>query len=345
MFFFTIPAICFALSTFFALRAPISTDTHREIRHELARRAQGHHELYDPVSKQVIHDDNRSDKETEMLNIVQSFSHAEQQLVQEDDGIRKLQCRLIINLALTVGGMVGFNVLMKMLPLPKIFNQIALFASTLIVLLLVWQILKLATLVQSAEKLKAFANAQRFDKTHGSFSFRSHDKRGRSVTSQYTSPAAPAVLATTSEFAHMGDKAVQEISFRLYAWLDRTRSARDGLTASRSRAPRTQFVIMEASNAAVEEAGSSSDMPPSKLPDKSPDKSPDASGASSPNGSFRPRRSSFTTDDVDTVRASFRPRRLRQDSGQSDVDAPAVTQTVHYFTPPLSDWYDRRNSL
>ena len=213
-------------------------------------------------------------------------------------------------IALTVGGMVGFNVLMKMLPLPKIFNQIALFASTLIVLLLVWQILKLATLVQSAEKLKAFANAQRFDKTHGSFSFRSHDKRGRSVTSQYTSPAAPAVLATTSEFAHMGDKAVQEISFRLYAWLDRTRSARDGLTASRSRAPRTQFVIMEASNAAVEEAGSSSDMPPSKLPDKSPDKSPDASGASSPDGSFRPRRSSFTTDDVDTVRASFRPRRL-----------------------------------
>lgn len=203
LFFFTIPAICFALSTFFAVRAPISGDVHRQIRSEIKRREQGHLELYDPVTRDVIHEDQSSDKDTAVMHAVTSFSQAEQALLDGDAGVQKLQLRIAFNLTVTISGVVGLNVGMKILHVPKALNTVAFFASSLVVMLVVWQILKLTTAFQSAQVLKGYANAQRFARSGGKLS-----------------SAAAASSAGPDE---LGSEMSEDMQARVLNWLHRTR--------------------------------------------------------------------------------------------------------------------------
>ena len=99
---------------------------HRVIREELNRRSQGYYELYDPVTNSVIRDDQRAVKDSAIQNVIESFSPEEQLIVRKDDGICLLRNRILLNLGVTTGGMVGMNVVVPLLHLPKVFDDIIL---------------------------------------------------------------------------------------------------------------------------------------------------------------------------------------------------------------------------
>lgn len=204
LFFYAIPAGCFALATFFALRTPISTDVHKLIRDEIDRRALGYREFYDPVTGGVIRDDDRSQRDASMMHIVESFSQAEQVLIVSDDGVRRLTTRVAVNFAITMIGIVGLNVGMHALHWKKA-TAIVVFVSTLGILLLVWQGMKLTTVLQSAEVLKSFGNARRFS-----------DQSFRSRVPKATSEMG-------HDFAHLTEQKKQQIHTQLLAWLEAAR--------------------------------------------------------------------------------------------------------------------------
>ena len=162
--FFVAPAVCFALATFFALRNPFRGEAAAQVQEQLALRSAGQKELYDPISNEVVHfDETRSLEDLHVVNIIDSFSAGEQRLMVEEDGLRRLQWRVGLNLLLAIVAMVGVSSVPKLLQLPRVFSSIAVFVSSLFLLLIVWQALKLATALQSASEISIFANAVHFE--------------------------------------------------------------------------------------------------------------------------------------------------------------------------------------
>jgi len=174
MFFFTIPAVCFALATYFAYQTPITPGVYQSIKDELQRRKEGHDKLFDPVTFQVIEEDRKSEKEQAIIHVIDSFGSDEQVVVVQEGGVRRLRVIIILKLFGAVAAMVGVVVATQILALPKLFNSIAIFVSSLILMLVLWQALKLATLLQSTHELTVFANSIRFERSQfgGNASFR-----------------------------------------------------------------------------------------------------------------------------------------------------------------------------
>ena len=237
MFFFSIPAGCFLIATFFAIRAPIGRNTHHRIREELARRAQGAKQLFDPVTNTIFRSEPEDASSKGIFNIIESFSEEEQALAVSTDGLQKLYWQLLFDLATPVFLILGLGWVMHASLIPKL-NSILIFVLFILLMQVVWQGLKLGTLIQSKAELKTFGNSVRFQSQYSTgeaTSFRGRGRRQSDDMEDLTAYKKHLII-------RLGEAKFAKVLARFAAWLDR---ARLRLDPNSVRVPRLAGSLVE----------------------------------------------------------------------------------------------------
>ena len=204
---YAIPAVCFVLATIFAARTPITAERHANIRVELERRARYGGDLaYDPVYERVITLSSAPDtaggdlptplrdRRRSIVNALDSFSEAEQQLLASDEqGLQYLHRQIICGLLLAVSALVSLVVAFETLGgrYPKVKKLVAVFVlvGTVLFASALWMALKLVTFYQSKETLHFFANQQRFERARSAAGARCSSAGGGCARSGHASDA------------------------------------------------------------------------------------------------------------------------------------------------------------
>ena len=164
-FFYTIPAGCFALSAFFACRAPITAFQHFMIREQIRARAGGKLPFYDPLTLEQLfptgtHRRSRrvsfSMEADSRPDVLESFDDAEQEEISSgESGMARLACRWYTDLILTVG-------IILFLSIYAGSNSTAVMVAVGLVMRVIYVALKLATFSKEQAFLKQHANKLRF---------------------------------------------------------------------------------------------------------------------------------------------------------------------------------------